>query len=197
MRKILIFILLLFLFLFSCGNGYEYFDIGDDKRVEVSFKETQPQQPDITATAEDMFIVFDSVVRVMEFYGETYDVDNPVFIWHVLTAMLNYNGSLSASAELVADYMSAAFSGRIILPDCAASVTLNADVYTVPVFETDGTVEVTDITANAAEGTAYVNFIIDGEIADRYIFTLIKNPNPVKVSKYTLPYSVKVAVVSL
>ena len=188
MKKILIFFLLFVLC--SCNSDYEYFDIGDDKRVEVSFKETDTLPPDFTAIAEDMFIVFDSIVRVMEFYDENYEVGDPVFIWRVLTAMLNYNGSLSASAELVTDYMSAAFGGQTILPDCAAGVTLNGNIYTVPAFETDGTVEITEI----IEDTAYVNFIRDGEIADRYIFTLIKNPNLVKVSKYTLPYSVKVAV---
>jgi len=188
MKKIL-FIFLLFI-LCSCGDDYDYFDIGDDKCVEVSFKEIDPQPPDFTAIAEDMFIVFDSIVRVMEFYDENYEVGDPVFIWRVLTAMLNYNGSLSASAELAEDYLSAAFGGQTILAACAAGVTLESNIYTVPAFETDGTVEITDI----IEDTAYVNFIINGEIADRYIFTLIKNPNPVKVSKYTLPYSVKVAV---
>jgi len=192
MKKLIFF--LIFIFLFSCNSGeFDYFDINEKNHPDVSYMDTESPQANIIDAARDMLIVFDSIVRVMAYYGETYEADSPEFIWKVLTAALNFHGTLNASEDLVTDYFSACFGGKTVLPACAGGVTFNNGVYTFPAFETDGIVEISDM----MEDTAYVNYIKDGEISERYIFTLIKNPNPVKVSKYSLLYSVKVAVVSL
>lgn len=209
MKKIAAIIVLLIV-ITSCSDDERGVDIGGDKTVEVSFKETEDLMYDINYSSEGMFIAFDAVVRAMAYYGTSYS-DEPLFMWRTLTMMLNYGGEamvyedvVHGMYELVSDYVSACFGGLQTIPPLDGGVVHNPDsmVYAVPRIKDypydDYTVEVGDIIDNG-DGTfnVYINYTINntGEIGEQYIFTVKKNTNVPIESQHSLMYSIILAVV--
>ena len=200
MKKFII--LILALLLMSCGGDDIGIDIGETT-VSVSLKSTEPPPPDIMVTASDMFPVFDSITRAMEYHGVPYS-DEPLFVWQTMTFVLNYGGEadgLSAPAELIGDYIAACFGGTAKIPSIAEGMTYNPEsfIYTVPQVSgynyDDYTVQVGDILDNGdGTFTAYINFnTVDGTIVNQYMFTLKKNPRVNAASRNNMMYSVVLA----
>ena len=200
MKKFII--LILALMLISCGGDERGIDIGETT-AQISLKNTEPPPPDIMDTASDMFPVFDSITRAMEYHGVRYS-DEPLFVWQTLIMMVNYGGEtdgLSVPAELIGDYIAACFGGTAKIPPIAEGMSYNPEsfIYTVPqvsgyIYD-DFIVEVGDILDNGdGTFTAYINFkTADGVIVNQYMFTLKKNPRINAASRNNMMYSVVLA----
>ena len=192
MKKFIILILMPVLILcISCSGDERGIDIGETT-VSVSLKETEEAPPDIMYAARDMYIIFDSLTRAMEYYDMPYSDSDPEFMWRALTILFNYcnegepvDDGIRATAELIGDYMSACFNRKTKIPQITDYIEYNPEsmIYKIPIMVDfiydDYTVEVGDI-LNNGDGTytAYINYInnSDGSIVEQYIFTLIDNP---------------------
>jgi len=191
--KKFIFLVLMFIFILcvSCSDDELGIDIGETT-VSVSLKESEEAPPDIMYAARDMFIVFDSLTRAMEYYDIPYSDSDSEFMWRTLSVLLNNCGEgepvgdgIRATAELIGDYMPACFNGKTKIPQITDYIEYNPEsmIYKIPIVSDysydDYTVEVGDILDNGDRTyTAYINYVdnIDGSIAEQYIFTLIDNP---------------------
>lgn len=189
MKKVLI-VLMCMILLISCSDE-KGVDIGDST-VSVSFKETTDKPQDIINTVEGMYIVLDSIVRTMKYYEMPYS-DEPLFMWRVITMILNNSDEVQAAEELVIDYVSACFNNTTTIPELAGGVEYNPEslTYTVPqlndyVYD-NYTVEVGDVLDNGdGTYTAYINYVVndDDSIGEQYIFTLKINTRTALSSTY-------------
>lgn len=192
MKKLFV-ILIFAVLLNSCDNDGIGVDIGmDDSTVLVKFKETDDPAYDISHTAASMFLVFDSITRAMEYYDMPYS-DDPEFMWHVLTMMINHSDDIiidkiHTAEEIIKSYVKQCFYGAAI-PEVTGDVVYNPESLTyITSVLTDYnysayTVEFGDILDNYdGTYTAYINFMVnaDGSIGNQYIFTLRKG-NPYSV----------------